>query len=73
MAPPVGRLMTLLAKQSPEANKAILSHLAPAVAKGSVRINRPWNVYASKSAHIVLCMKKISSPHGNIPDLIPDL
>lgn len=41
MAPPVGRLMNMLAKQSPEANSAILSHLAPAVAKGSVRINAP--------------------------------
>lgn len=38
MARPAGRLMSLLQKQSKEAKAAIEAHLAPAVAKGSVRI-----------------------------------
>lgn len=39
MARPAGRLMTLLANQSADAKGAILSHLAPAVAKGSVSLH----------------------------------
>lgn len=35
MASRTGRLMDMLTQHSPEANNAILSHLAPAVAKGS--------------------------------------
>jgi 4-aminobutyrate aminotransferase len=35
MAKPAGRLMSLLQNQSKDAKQAILSHLAPAVAKGS--------------------------------------
>lgn len=36
MAKPAGRLMSLLQNQSKDAKQAIMSHLAPAVAKGSV-------------------------------------